>query len=251
MMYAWENRKSFRIRMAGLTFEIRHHYDYIRARCAAYIVDDDIQPDIIMEVSPEYFARTLADWLEKPETLPDSPVPLQELVEFACVPVSAYYRLASHDAVWLHATVVEYDGAAYAFTAPSGYGKTTHARLWLQHFGSKARIINGDNPILRMQDGQFFACGTPFCGKERYQVNVSVPLKGICYLTHSETNSITRMDPTIAMAQLFQENMWMNNAYEAHLAVYEKLVAQVPVYQLRCNMDVQAARVAWEGMNPQ
>ncbi len=248
-MYEWENRKCFKIRMAGLVFEIRHHYNYIRARCADYVVDSDAQTDIFMEVAPEYFSNALHQWLQETEEH-QQPIPIEERVEFACVPVSAYYRLVDYNALWLHATVVEYRGEAYAFTARSGYGKTTHARLWLEAFGDEARIINGDNPILRMIDGQFYAFGTPFCGKEGYHVNVGVPLRGICYLTHAQENSIRRMDPTLAVAQLACDNNRMNGRFEAFISLYDKLVAQVPVYQLYCNMDPDAARVAWEGMRP-
>ena len=112
------------------------------------------------------------------------------------------------DALWLHSAVMEMDGEGYAVTAPSGYGKTTHARLWLKAFPGKARIINGDNPIVRKEGEGFMAYGTPFCGKEGYQVNIGVPLKGFCYLKHGEANSIRRLDsrrwPLVSLMREYQ-----------------------------------------------
>lgn len=247
-MYDRGESKRFRIRMAGLVCEITHHYDYIRSRCADYIIDGDEPADLHMSVPQEYFDDVYAAWSESPCGTEDSPTPVEERIEFASMPLSVYGKLPDYDAVWLHAVVVEYRGKAYAFTARSGYGKTTHARLWLEAFGPEARIINGDNPILRIRDGQFHAFGTPFSGKEGYQVNTGVPLAGICYLTHSQTNSIRRMEPAVAMMQLFYDNKWRYGEIDAFLDIYGKLVEQVPVYQLYCNMDVEAAHVAWQGM---
>lgn len=249
MLYADMPVHSFRIRMAGLVFEVRHRFDYIRRQCGDYIVPHDAPADLVMEAAPEHFDRIHALWAKNlpPETPPDS---LSEQVEFACIPVSAYAQLPLHGALWLHATVVGYQGHAYAFTAVSGYGKTTHARLWLEAFGSEAQIINGDMPLLHLQDGVFHACGTPFCGKERYQVNTSLPLAGICFLTHSGENRIRRMDPALALAQLFHDNPMNPQHPQAHLDLYTRLVEQIPVYQLYCNMSPDAARVALAGMKP-
>ena len=142
------------------------------------------------------------------------------------------------------------DGEGYAITAPSGYGKTTQARLWLKAFPGKARIINGDNPIFRKENEDFMAYGTPFCGKEGYQVNIGVPLKGFCYLKHGETNFIRRMDSTVAFAQLLREYQCRFTAeyQERHMELLQQFVETVPVYVLTCNLDGQAPIVAYEGM---
>lgn len=45
------------------------------------------------------------------------------------------YALATADrqTALFHAAVVSHDGKGYMFLGPSGTGKSTHARLWLQH----------------------------------------------------------------------------------------------------------------------
>lgn len=64
----------------------------------------------------------------------------------------------------MHGTVVDHNGQAYMFTAPSGTGKTTHAKLWLDNLPD-AFIVNGDKPFIIAGDEQPKACGTPWAGK--------------------------------------------------------------------------------------
>jgi len=179
---------------------------------------------------------------------PDVPPVSEAVAEYFCTAMRMNNFLPDVDAICLHATAVEYRGHAYLFTAPSGYGKTTHARLWVKAFAPEARIINGDHPIVRWRNGMFYAYGTPFCGKEGYNVNIGVPVRGICYLTHSETNRIWPMDPAVAFAQFFYDTYPKEENTEKHMALLTRLVEHVPVYQLYCNQDEEAARVAYQGM---
>ena len=170
--------------------------------------------------------------------------------EFSRAPFSIYSKLPAFGAMWLHSVLLEMDGEGYAITAPSGYGKSTQGQLWLKAFPDRARIINGDNPIVRKEGEGFVAYGTPFCGKEGYQVNIGVPLKGFCYLKHGETNSIRRMDSTVAFAQLLREYQCRFTAeyQERHMELLQHFAETVPVYVLTCNLDGQAPIVAYEGM---
>lgn len=55
--------------------------------------------------------------------------------------------LIKRERVILHASAVLYEGFAYLFTAPSGGGKSTQARIWENHL--HAEVMNGDKVILR------------------------------------------------------------------------------------------------------
>ena len=70
-------------------------------------------------------------------------------------------KMPLYGAFLMHAAVVEVDGIAYVFTAPSGTGKSTHVQLWLDHFGPRARVLNGDKPLFRFEGNTLYACGTP------------------------------------------------------------------------------------------
>lgn len=158
--------------------------------------------------------------------------------------------LLSKDAFLMHGAVIEYEGKGYLFTAKSGTGKTTHIRLWRKLFGEdKVTIVNGDKPILRVLDGKVCAYGTPWCGKEGYNTNTCVELCGICIVHRAAGNSIQRISAEEALPQLFSQVMITDSADLAkQLELLDTLVSQVPLYHLNCNMDPDAARVAYEGM---
>lgn len=236
----------FKIRMAGLLFQINNRYDLIEEKCLEYKVETSDKADFILEVSDEEI-HFVQNWKRENDGVEISAAE----AEYDKAPYAIYPKLFPYKASWLHAAVVEMDGEAFAFTAPSGYGKSTHIKLWLKAFGEKVKIINGDNPILRCIDGTFYAFGTPFCGKEGFHVNTAAPLKGICYLRRSEKNSIERLDPSLAFAQLVRDNWTLVEAETeaaSYLPFYAELVEKVPVYLLKCNQEVQAAQIAREGM---
>lgn len=235
----------FYIEIAKLLVQVNNHYELIRQHCQPYLVEPYREPDLVMEADEKEIAFGKAWFLQHEHTeITDAES------EFSRAPFSIYSKLPAFGAMWLHSVLLEMDGEGYAITAPSGYGKSTQGQLWLKAFPDRARIINGDNPIVRKEGEGFVAYGTPFCGKEGYQVNIGVPLKGFCYLKHGETNSIRRMDSTVAFAQLLREYQCRFTAeyQERHMELLQQFVETVPVYVLTCNLDGQAPIVAYEGM---
>ena len=71
-----------------------------------------------------------------------------------------YTDLIKFNGILLHSSCVVVDGVAYAFSADSGTGKSTHTQLWLKHFGDRAYILNDDKPAIREIDGKIYACVT-------------------------------------------------------------------------------------------
>lgn len=154
-----------------------------------------------------------------------------------------------NDGFLMHGVLLEYDGKGYLFTANSGTGKTTHVKLWQEVFGEGVRIINGDKPILRFIDGDVYGYGTPWCGKEGYNINTSVKLCGICFIERGETNNIKQLDSDSAAMRMFSQVMIADSSnLGKQLELIDKLLGRVPAYLLKCNMDPEAAKVAYEGM---
>ena len=235
----------FYIEIARLLVQVNNQYDTILQACRPYLVSPSREPDLIMKADEQDIAAG-QEWVWQHEHTKIS----NDRAEFSQAPYTIYPQLPAFDAFWLHSVVVEMNGEGYAITAPSGYGKSTQGRLWLKAFPDQARIINGDNPIIRREGHEFIAYGTPFCGKEGYQVNTGVPLRGLCYLKHGETNRIQRMDSALAFAQLLREYQcqFTPENQEKYMELLQQLTEAVPVYVLTCNQDVEAARVAYEGM---
>ena len=239
----------FCVELAGLRIRFDHKYDLIREQCADYIVADVQNPDLVVGLLEERIFQIKWYTMRGGERR----YLTQEEIEYERCPITNLYpQLPAFDAFWLHAAAVEMDGAAYAFTARSGRGKSTHAKNWLTYYPDRARIINGDEPIIRRVNGIYRAYGTPFCGKEMYNINTSAPLQGLCYLQRGETNAIERMEPTEAFAYLMTDYQNYGTIQEENRLQYMDLltdfVEKVPVYILTCNQDPEAARVAFEGM---
>ena len=235
----------FYIRIAELLIQVINRYDFSRDCCRDYLVGDG-KPDLVLQ-STEEELHEAASIIAGTSGATCS----FDYAEFIRLHAMLYPLLPSFQAFWQHAVLVELDGNGYAFTAPSGYGKSTHALLWKKWFSDKARIVNGDNPIFRLQDGVFYGYGTPWCGKERFQENRRVPMKGLCYLKHGESNSIRRMSKEMAFSQLLRQNQWVlgrQKQPDDYMQLLETFVEQVPVYELTCNQDVEAAQIAYEGM---
>ena len=163
-----------------------------------------------------------------------------------------------------HCSAVAVDGKAYLFTAPSGTGKSTHARFWREMFGDRAVMINDDKPLLRVVSGntqtskdgtpvqpQVLVYGTPWDGKHRLSTNTVSPVAGICLLERGEENSVERIAKEDAFPRLMQQTYRPQSpvALMKTMALLDAVASNVPLYKLRCNMEPEAARVAYEGMN--
>ena len=112
-------------------------------------------------------------------------------------------------------------------------------------------MVNDDKPLLRITDSGVTAYGTPWDGKHRLSTNTAVPLKGICILTRDTVNHIEQIESHAAYPLIVQQT---NRSFTADgmkqtLSLIDRMLNVVPVYRLGCNMDIEAARVAYEGMN--
>ncbi len=164
---------------------------------------------------------------------------------------SSFYRqLLQFDGVMLHASAVVVDGKAYLFSANPGTGKSTHTKLWLEKFGDRAYILNDDKPALRLQDGQWYAHGTPWSGKHDISVNIGVPVAGIAMLQRGEQNAIEPFSGTEAILMVLSQ---MNRPKDASarqqvLNLLDRLIRDVPVWRLQCNMELAAVDVSYGAM---
>jgi hypothetical protein len=156
-----------------------------------------------------------------------------------------------HNVILCHGSVLEYKNDAYLFTAPSGTGKSTHTALWRDYFGEEVIMINDDKPLLRFEDDGVYAYGTPWDGKHHISNNRCARLKGICFLKQGAENKIEKIDGNQALPML------MNQIYRPRqkegvmktLEYIDALMSSVPMYKMVCNMSMEAAKVAYEGMN--
>lgn len=163
---------------------------------------------------------------------------------------SFYRQLLNFDGMMLHSSAVVRDGKAYLFTAACGTGKSTHTRLWLENFPD-AFILNDDKPALRLEDGKFYAYGTPWSGKTDQNRNVRVELGGICVLRRGAENKIAPYTGRAALHDILEQTVRPRDPAMMGklLDILDRLLTLVPVWKLECNMEPEAAAVSYNAMS--
>lgn len=159
-------------------------------------------------------------------------------------------KMPDYDTILFHGSAVAVDGEAYLFTAKSGTGKSTHTRLWREMLGDRAVMVNDDKPLIRVNAAGAIVYGTPWDGKHHLSKNMAVPLKAICLLERAEQNAIRSATVREAYPMLLRQTFRPRSpeAMTKTLALIDRLAAGVKLYRLGCNMDPEAARVAYNAM---
>ena len=176
----------------------------------------------------------------------------EEMHEYLATGESFYTQLLNFDGMMIHSSSVIMDGRAYLFSAPCGTGKSTHVCLWRRVFGDeRVRVLNDDKPALRLEDGVWYAYGTPWSGKTGQNLNLRAPLAGICIIERGETNEITPFTGPQMVKMILSQTTELNNPMLRlkQLDLLDKLLTQVPVWKLKCNMDPEAARISHAAMS--
>jgi len=162
------------------------------------------------------------------------------------------YLMSQGNAMVLHASAIMVDGKAYLFTAPSGTGKSTHARYLTEYLGDRAVVINDDKPIIKFDGGKFFVYGTPWDGKHRLSANLRAPLGAICILNRGKENIIEKGVATEkAISVLLGQTLRFSDNLELTdntLKLVEKLIENVELYSLWCTNSVDSAKTSYEKM---
>ncbi len=227
-------------RIAGITVEMDPRFEPLLSQAVPYAAAENERAVANIDGSPEYFESLK-------RSFPDSP---DNLLEYMGTGSIFYHLLLYYSGMMLHASAVEMEGKAYLFSAASGTGKSTHASLWLSEFKGRAQILNDDKPALRCEDGAFYAYGTPWSGKTPLSLNRRVPLQGIAFLERSAANRIRRISSAEALPLLLEQTVRPKDPalYEKLFSVLDLLLKKTPVYRLSCNMDPEAARLAYQTM---
>lgn len=254
--------ENFIIKLAGQYFEICPVCDYIREYCKDYIVDHAVAAklaDVGMETPCHRIGISQSDIdFEREKSAREDikeGIPIRQFSDVYLETLAVYRKIAdillSCDTLLFHGSVVAVDREGYLFTAKSGTGKSTHTRLWREYFGERAIMVNDDKPLLHITDSGVTAYGTPWDGKHRLSKNIEVPLKGICILTRDTINHIEPVEPHSAYPLIVQQtNRSLTiEGMKKTLTLIDRMLTALPIYRLGCNMDIEAAKVAYEGMN--
>ena len=144
-----------------------------------------------------------------------------------------------------HAAAVSLDGHGYMFLGKSGTGKSTHAGLWVKHIEG-AVLINDDNPVVRITDGQAVVYGSPWSGKTPCYRNVSYPLGGIVLLSQAPYNRIQRvggLEAYMVLVSSISGQRWNEGIANGLHQTENELASNMPIWHLECLPDKAAAEL--------
>ncbi len=180
------------------------------------------------------------------DLLPDSAESLDALNDF--IQIAFIYSSAFRDTVLIHASCVMHRNRGCAFVGPSGIGKSTHARLWLQHFPGTV-LLNDDQPVLRlMPDRSVTISGSPWSGKTGCYINKSAGLEAVFFMEQAEENSLKPLDGIDTFKRLLVATSLTGRdtvSFEAISKTVAEISGMVPGYILKNRPDRDAALLSY------
>lgn len=226
------------IKLADVYFEIHNLHSYIEEYCKDYLIQE-AKNLISIQINQKDID------FERNKSLATD-----EYLETLAVYRKIADELLAFDTLLFHGSVVSLDGRGYLFTAKSGTGKSTHTRLWREYFGSRAVMINDDKPLLRITEDGVRVYGSPWDGKHRLNTNTSVPLHSICILSRDKVNHIELVSKREVYPLIVQQTnrSLIPTNMPITLRLIDELLKHIPIYKLGCNQEIEAAKVAYEGM---
>lgn len=200
-------------------------------------------PDCILQPSVDFKDNTLYVPEDKADSMMEFAVSnaMMLLYTFCTTPL---------DTLMIHASVIAHADGGYMFLGRSGTGKSTHSRLWLNHIDD-TELLNDDNPVIRLIDGEVFIYGTPWSGKTHCYKNIKLPLKAVVRLSQAPYNKIERLRPLQSYASLMPScscMRWDRGSTDALHKTVEKVIAKVSGWHLECLPDEAAAKTCHEAV---
>lgn len=228
--------------------EIQSLYQETHTLCQPYIVTHYAVPNMTIRITPEDIER------EREAAQREERINGREATFFAAyLETTAVCRqiavaMLSFDTFLMHGVVISCQGQGYMIAAPSGVGKTTRAKLWVEHIPDSF-VVNGDKPLLRVKENGVRAFGTPWCGKEGWNANTSVPLRAIFLLERSDGgNKVEEMSFGEAFPALLRQTYRPvdSQARRQTLSLLQAMAGKVKLYRFCSEPTAEAVRLAWE-----
>lgn len=231
-----------RYKIAGVVFDAQLNYGYTEKLCRKYEYSGDEEVKFVAEVTEEDI---------KAEQLLADEFPPAYLESLALFRKLCDYCLKNANGIVFHSSAIAVDENAYLFTAPSGTGKSTHSRLWRELLGDRAFMVNDDKPIVRYEDGAFYVYGTPWNGKHRLDTNCRVKIKAICAISQAKENSIRKATTAEMLITILNQTIRPQDREDMDklLALIEKMLTEVDIYKLGCNISREAAELSYKTMS--
>ena len=240
----------FTIKLADKIICVDSLYESTLTFLNNYLTDSN-ELDFCVEVSGDDISNERQKYIHEAQT---ENLPIINFSDNYLETLALYRKIVSkmsfYNTLLFHGSVVAVDDIGFLFTAKSGTGKSTHTKIWRNYFGERAVMINDDKPLISVGEDDVTVYGTPWDGKHHLSSNTSVPLKAICILERGEQNIIERISVDEAYPMFLQQTYKPTSSIELMntLDILDRLMNKVNIYRLKCNMEKEAAIVAYNGM---
>lgn len=247
----------FNVNIAGLEAEINTVYPSSYYFCEQYLSDG--KPLFKIEITQEELRREVEQgggaFFTYTGQAKDNNYVIERDNSESRMEIALVYRkfieaALDHNIIFMHGAVIAVGNKAVMFTAPSGTGKTTHIMKWLENLAG-AFVVNGDKPLIKIQDNEITAYGTPWCGKEKMATNTKVPLEAIVLMERNERNLIEEISFGQAYPFLIQQTYLPHDPEKAKKTLDRlyHLYGKVHIYRFRFdNYADDCFDVAYQGI---
>ncbi|MBE5736927.1 MAG: hypothetical protein E7348_00800 [Clostridiales bacterium] len=231
-----------RYKIADIVFDVQLMYGYTAKLCENYIYDGDEQPCFTAVMTQQDIEAEKKGGEQFPDYYLESLALYRKLCDYA---------LINANAIVFHSSAIMVDNEAYLFTAQSGTGKSTHARLWREMLGDKAIMVNDDKPIIRYVDGDFYVYGTPWNGKHHLDTNTRAKIKAICKIYQDKQNSIKRLTNKEMLHTILNQTLIPTEVEKVDklFELIDKMLRSVDLYTLGCTISREAAELSYSVMS--
>ena len=139
-----------------------------------------------------------------------------------------------------HSSQIEYHHKGILFSAPSGTGKTTQAKLWKQYEGAK--MVCNDRTLIRCSTSAK-TYGFPVDGSEPIASNLSFDLGAIVILKQAKDNKVVKLSSAKKIKYLMEQTVmdtWNIQEMGLIRQYWINIIRNYPVYMLECNISEDA-----------
>lgn len=146
-----------------------------------------------------------------------------------------------YNTLFFHASQISINGKGILFTAASGIGKSTQAKLW--HRFENAHIVCNDRTLVRKINNQWCTYGYPLDGSEPVISNEKNKLGAIVLLKQGKENTIEKKSIVKIVTLLIEQivlDTWDYEMRDKAISLLFELVNEIPVYVLTCTPDQKA-----------
>lgn len=165
---------------------------------------------------------------------------LQEELSYA-MRICFFYFAGKNKMVVLHSSSILYRDKIWLFSAPSGYGKSTHTDLWNRFV--QTPVINGDLNLISATKSGAVVHGIPWCGTSGFYDTHTYPLGGIVFLEQNKENVLDTLSDDQKQLRLLHRILtpsWTEEMHKENVRIVETFYGKILICKYACQKNESA-----------